>query len=105
MIEYSEKIRDRVAPIKDEEERGQIARVLNSIERYANGEMELNQLGHFGRAVCLGLLSEAVFRADVTSMKHLRYILWFCQWDVPADRMNEPQRMYDEKQRKLRRGF
>tara|TARA_R110000824_G_scaffold120382_3_gene275641 strand:- start:25577 stop:25942 length:366 start_codon:yes stop_codon:yes gene_type:complete len=99
MFSFSKQIRERVAPIEDQREREQIATLLDTIERYANGEVDLDQMGHFTKAVCLGYLAEAYFRADDISRKHLKHILWFCEWDVPRDRLNLPQKMYDTEKR------
>jgi hypothetical protein len=101
MDNYSKAILDRVEPIEDEAERNQIARVLAVIERYATGEAELEEIGGFARAVCLGLLSDAVFRADSTSLTHIKHIMWFCEWDVPRKRMNLPKKQWISQQGKL----
>lgn len=104
MFQYSERIRERVQPIEHMGERMQIANLLNTIELYANGKIDIDEMGHFTKAVCLGYLSEAYFRADNVSRKHLKQILLFCEWDVPRDRLNLPQKMYQSRGRSSLRG-
>lgn len=84
-IKHSYRVTERVQSIEDPTERAHVASILHSLDRYGQGERELDTLSDFPRMLVNGDV-DAWFKADLTNRKHFTTILWFVQWDMPANK-------------------